>query len=170
MYFVLPALPPLHSCPSLICWDKVGVLTEWPYFKVFFNPVWWKIRRMRRYSRIIRFCICGMCDPVLPFWICSHPHRKSSIKAMPFLPFLSPFPQLSLHSFWLTAAHFGTASFSIPLHPDLFALPSYFFQVTLCLGPALSLREPSTKTTSSHPIFTPLIRFKWHGREGQSGN
>lgn len=120
-----------------------------------------------------RFCICGMCDPVLPCWICSHPHRKSSIKAMPFLPFLFLFPS-SLPAFLsLTAAHFRTASFSIPLQADFFALPSYFFsspQVSLCLGPALSCESQAPRQLHLIQFSPPLIRFKWHGREGQNGN
>lgn len=80
-------------------WHVELRLKCWPYFKVFFNDLWWKINAKPQTSKqtkkiLIIFSICGICDSVLPFWITSHLHRKSSIKAVLLL--------FSMHSFdWL---------------------------------------------------------------------
>lgn len=145
-------------------------------------------------NRIIRFfffflCICGMCDPVLPSWTRSHPHRKWSIKAMPCLPFFSsPSPSPLSPLAFLLLTDCGTFQDGFIQHsftcrcvcpPLLFIylfiyLSSFFFFFTTLppLRSCFITRDPNTKTTSSHPIPPPppLIWFKWHGREGQNGN
>lgn len=154
-------------------WHVELRLKCWPYFKVFFNDLWWKINAKPQTSKqtkkiLIIFSICGICNSVLPFWITSHLHRKSSIKAVLLL--------FSMHSFdwlWHISGQPHSAFLYMPIClPSLpLSLPPYFFFPSLPpLTSGFIIREPNTKTTSSHPIFTPLIRFKWHGREGQGGN
>lgn len=144
-------------------------------------------------NRIIRFfffflCICGMCDPVLPSWTRSHPHRKWSIKAMPCLPFFSsPSPSPLSPLAFLLLTDCGTFQDGFIQHsftcrcvcpPLLFIylfiyLSSFFFffykspSVKVLLYHAGAKHQDNFISSNPPP---PLIRFKWHGREGQNGN
>lgn len=124
-------------------------------------------------NRIVRgffLCICGMCDPVLPSWMRSHPHRKWSIKAMPCLPFFSSsFPSPLSPLAFLLLTDCGTFQDGFIQHsftcrcvcpPLVFIylfiyisfLFFFFFASLPLLRSGFIMREPNTKTTSSRPI------------------
>lgn len=126
---------------------------------------------MRRSNRIICLCVCGMCDPALPFTTVPIQRRKSSIKDQPFFLFFFPPFSPALSPFFYRHSSDSLWHISGQLHSGFLHIPPILFTSSPALfRPAFIMPEPNTETTSSHPIFTPLIRFKWHGREGQAGN
>lgn len=164
MYFVLHVLPPpftpVHHHHRLECWWS-DLILRYLSIRLMKDKENTKIKQNHPFLHL--WNVWPSVTLLDPF-----PSTQEALKQCHFFLFSSFSP--ALPAFLLTDCGTFQDSFIQHSFTSRYVCPPLLFFSSLPLFRlGFIMWEPNTKT-SSHPIFTPLIRFKWHGREGQNGN